>query len=170
MSRKRGIHPAQTNKLYVMEALMTYGVPGPKGDTGARGPTGATGATGATGPAGPAGTGLYRTSFAWKYNSSPKTISTTGKFVYFISAVTASNQSRNYSGFLRIGGNGSITSNGVIATPGTKRLAIIMDIDNPPASSSSEWTEILYSVSAETLTFQTSSYGSYAWTFYVTLI
>ena len=36
------------------EALMTYGIPGPKGDTGARGPTGA---VGATGPQGPAGTG-----------------------------------------------------------------------------------------------------------------
>lgn len=34
------------------ECLMTYGLPGPKGDTG---PRGATGATGATGPQGPAG-------------------------------------------------------------------------------------------------------------------
>lgn len=34
------------------EALMTFGVPGPKGDTGA---TGARGPTGATGPQGPAG-------------------------------------------------------------------------------------------------------------------
>lgn len=37
------------------EALMTYGLPGPKGDTGATGATGATGPRGPAGPQGPAG-------------------------------------------------------------------------------------------------------------------
>lgn len=37
------------------EGIMTYGLPGPKGDTGARGATGPTGATGAQGPKGATG-------------------------------------------------------------------------------------------------------------------
>lgn len=37
------------------ECLMTYGLPGPKGDTGATGPRGATGATGSQGPKGDKG-------------------------------------------------------------------------------------------------------------------
>ena len=37
------------------EGIMTYGMPGPKGDTGARGAQGPKGATGATGPQGPTG-------------------------------------------------------------------------------------------------------------------
>lgn len=41
--------------IRMAEALMTFGVPGPKGDRGATGAKGATGATGPQGPAGPAG-------------------------------------------------------------------------------------------------------------------
>lgn len=41
-----------------MEALMSFGIQGPKGDTGARGPSGA---TGPQGPAGPSGFNIVRT-------------------------------------------------------------------------------------------------------------
>ena len=73
------------------EGIMTYGMPGPKGDTGARGatgPTGATGAqgpkgaTGATGPQGPRGatgaTGPGCTCVKWLTATAPNTASYSG--------------------------------------------------------------------------------------------
>lgn len=156
---------------YMADALMTYGLPGPKGDTGSRGPTGATGATGPTGPQGPEGKGATAISFAWTAKSPKKTVSANGKLIYFIAAISPTSKMRCVNGWLR-GGSRSFEGDTRPTYPPNSRLSIASfgDIDNPPSGSTSEYTTFYYSSTAETITLEPSTYGTYTWTCHMILI
>lgn len=76
-----------------MEALMTYGLPGPKGDTGERGPQGP---TGPRGPAGSSGNGKGLVTILDAFSLAYNNTSTSARTVYsgsinFVIVFTVSN-------------------------------------------------------------------------------
>lgn len=90
-----------------MEALMTYGVPGPKGDTGPTGATGPQGPRGHTGSSGSVSISSFRIKFD-QYGPTTYSLSSAKLVIVMVSGYTCLVCGRGDSAYMNIDGGNKI--------------------------------------------------------------
>lgn len=152
-----------------MDALVSYGIIGPRGATGA---TGARGATGATGPQGPAGPGLTWQAYSVGPKMTKKTVDVpASKLLWFAVVKSSGGKYQTADGyFCGRDINDTASSYGASYADSTHNIVSSFNLDNPPSGSSAEyWTATFYP-SPRRIEIYGTGYGSFTQTLYLLLV